>query len=135
MEIERWSALARRPEAARFLRFLAIGAFNTAVGYGLFCMGVIAGLSAGLALLIATGLGVLLNFLTTGRMVFRNRSGSGFLRFATVYLVVYVLNALALHGLGELHLSPFVSQAIITPFSVIATYLAMRSFVFPEKVQ
>lgn len=61
----------------RFARFLIIGALNTLFGFGVFYLLLLAHLRPGPALAVATVLGVLFNFMTTGRVVFENAEGAG----------------------------------------------------------
>ena len=57
-----------------FIRFLLVGALNTAFGLGLYCFFVYIGLSYKIAVLLSTVLGVLFNFKTIGSLVFKNKN-------------------------------------------------------------
>ncbi|KAA0073032.1 GtrA family protein [Tardiphaga sp. P9-11] len=129
------SALAHigSPASRRFGRFLLVGALNSAVGYGLFAGLVVLGLPPEAALLVATVLGVIFNFATTGRFVFGNRDRNRILRFIAVYGVVYLLNAAALRGLSLLMVPPLLGQLLLLPVAAVMTFVALRSFVFKEK--
>jgi putative flippase GtrA len=129
------SALARigSPASRRLGRFLVVGALNSAVGYGLFAGLVLLGLSPEAALLIATVLGVIFNFATTGHFVFGNRNLHRIMRFIVVYSVVYLFNAAALRGLTLLMVPPLLAQLILLPVAAVMTFVALRSFVFKEK--
>ena len=65
--------IAGRLLGGHFFRFLAIGVLNTLVGYGLFSLLVLIRLAPGVALLVATVLGVLFNYFTTGQLVFATK--------------------------------------------------------------
>lgn len=121
-----------RASIKRILRFGAVGVLNTAFGYGLYALFVHLGALPELALLVATIIGVIFNFFTTGRLVFRNSDNGLFIRFAAAYASIYVLNALALRGLVSAGLGPFAAQAVLVPFSVAGTFAIMRAFVFRE---
>ena len=121
-----------RATIERLIRFLAVGVINTSFGYGLYALLVYLGALPELALLVATIIGVIFNFFTTGRLVFRNSDNRLFIRFAAAYASIYVLNALALRGLVSAGLGPFVAQAVLVPFSVVGTFAIMRAFVFRE---
>ena len=54
----------------KFVRFLLVGVLNTLFGYFSFATLIIIGLDYKLAALLATIIGVLFNFQTTGRLVF-----------------------------------------------------------------
>ncbi|MCU7242422.1 MAG: GtrA family protein [Microcystis aeruginosa WS75] len=53
----------------KFARFLLVGVLNTIFGYFLYGTLILIGLDYKLAVLLATILGVLFNFQTTGRLV------------------------------------------------------------------
>jgi putative flippase GtrA len=125
--------LLRSASVRKFIRFLFVGGINTVVGYGLFAVLVYAGLQPELALAIATVLGVLFNYLTTGALVFQNRDHSRILRFIAVYGVIYLLNAGALRSLLYAGLSPLLAQLFLVPVVAVATFFALRSFVFREE--
>lgn len=129
------SALARigSPASRRFGRFLIVGAVNSAVGYGLFAGFILLALMPEVALLLATILGVIFNFLTTGRFVFADRDRSRLLHFIAVYAAVYVFNALALRGLALLAVPPLIAQLVLLPTAAVMTFFALRSFVFKER--
>src|SRR6516162_3637567 len=61
----------------QFIRFVLVGCLNTTVGYGLFAACILLGLPSALALLIATIIGVLFNYFSTGRLVFACRTSVG----------------------------------------------------------
>jgi putative flippase GtrA len=117
-----------------FGRFLVVGALNSAVGYALFAVLVLAGVVPEVALLIATILGVLFNFTTTGHFVFGSHDRSRIWRFAGVYAAIYLLNALALHYLTYAGMAPLLAQLLLTPAAAIAAFLALRGFVFRENL-
>jgi putative flippase GtrA len=123
---------ADRAAIKRIIRFGVVGLLNTAFGYGLYVLLVYLGTLPELALLGATIIGVIFNFFTTGRLVFRNSDNGLFARFAAAYASIYVLNALALRGAISVGLGPFAAQALLLPFSVVGTFAIMRAFVFPE---
>jgi putative flippase GtrA len=114
----------------RFVRFLAIGTFNSAIGYGIYALLVLLGMIPELGLLIATIVGVLVAFRTTGRFVFRSRDNSLLVKFVAVYAAVYLLNAGLLRLLVVLGVAPLLAQALLLPLTVVCSFLAMRRFVF-----
>lgn len=126
------AALIASPELRRFARFLVVGLLNTAFGYLLFAGGILLGLGPEIALLVATILGVCFNFVTTGRLVFADRSQSRIVRFVLAYLVTYLFNVALLRALVSSGIPPLAAQAIALPFVVVATFLILRRFVFKE---
>lgn len=115
----------------QFIRFLLVGALNTAFGYGVFAALVLSNMDSGLALLCATLAGIIFNFFTTGGLVFRAAPGPvQFLRFFALYAVLYALNLACLKGLEALHLHPLAAQAILLPLFVIISYFLNKHVVF-----
>ena len=113
-----------------FTRFLAVGALNSLVGYGIFAALLFAGLHYSLALLLATVAGVLFNFKSTGILVFGSRDNRLLLRFASTYAIVYTVNVVALKALVAAGLDPYVGGALlILPVAALA-FVLMRRFVF-----
>ena len=114
----------------QFIRFLAVGGLNTLFGYGVFSLLVLAGTAPGLALLVATVLGVLFNYFTTGRIVFAARGWGRLPRFAGVYGLTFLANLWSLKSLIAAGLSPLLAQAILLPVVVIATFALNKFLVF-----
>jgi putative flippase GtrA len=137
----------------RFLRFLFVGALNTAVGYGFFLFFIWIGLPRAASLLLSNVFGVAFNYKTTGVLVFKNKQNGLMLRFFAIYAVVYLLNLaelwlLARSGLYsailDWHLLDFISrmplseakigeaigQAIVLLPNAMITFLLSRRFVF-----
>ncbi|WP_210334290.1 GtrA family protein [Rhizobium sp. RHZ02] len=124
--------MLRSSEIVRFIRFVAVGVLNSAFGYGLYAILIHMGIIPEIALLVATVLGVIFNFSTTGRLVFRSSDNRLFFKFVAAYAVIYVCNAMALRILVNFGIDPFAAQAVLMPLSVIATFAMMRAFVFRE---
>jgi putative flippase GtrA len=127
------ASFARDLSVRRFRRFLIVGALNSAVGYGVFVCLLLVGLMPELALLVATVFGVLFNFVATGRFVFPDRDKSRLPQFIVVYFLIYVLNALALRYVTYLGIAPGLAQLSLVPPAAVASFLALRTFVFKEK--
>jgi putative flippase GtrA len=114
----------------QFVRFLAVGALNTAFGFGVYALLVLLKLDPGVALAVATGLGVLFNYLTIRRFVFA-AAGLGRLPwFALVYGLTFAANLWSLKLFVGTGLSPILAQAILLPFMVILNYGLNKLLVF-----
>jgi putative flippase GtrA len=119
--------------SARFVRFVGVGLLNTAFGYLVFGIAIVLGLLPEIALLLATCLGVIFNFYTTGRFVFGARRTECLPRFIIAYVVIYGVNTVALRALINAGISALYSQLLLMPFVVVLTFLIMKFFVFPGK--
>jgi putative flippase GtrA len=119
----------RDPEVRRFIRFLVVGGLNTLVGYLIFAALILIGVPTPAAIVLATVLGVLFNYLSTGAIVFRDRAGRLW-RFAAVYCVQMALNIAGVTFLERAGLHPLIGGFVVLPVLVVLTFLAMRRFVF-----
>lgn len=118
------------PGQRQFVRFLFVGALNTGVGYGFFVLFVLMKLGLNIALALATGLGVLFNYVTTGRLVFAARGLGRLPFFAAVYGLTFLLNLWSLHFLLSSGFSPILAQTILLPLMVVLNFALNKIFVF-----
>jgi putative flippase GtrA len=114
----------------RFLRFLLVGGLNTVFGYGLFALFTWMGMPYPVAIALATVLGVLFNYQTTGRLVFDGPGHGRLWRFIGVYVLVYLANVAAVAALLRTGMNVYVANAAAMLPLVAASYLLQRSFVF-----
>jgi putative flippase GtrA len=112
------------------IRFLAVGALNTLVGYCVFSLLVLAGTAAGLALFMGTVFGLIFNYFTTGRLVFAARGLDRLPQFVAVYGLTFLLNLWSLQILIATGLSPLLAQAIVLPIVITLTFLLNKLLVF-----
>jgi putative flippase GtrA len=114
----------------QFMRFILIGILNTAFGYSLYALLIFLGLRYDLAILIATVLGVLFNFKTTGALVFNNRQNNLILRYFGTYSIIYLLNVLLVWLMLKSNINSYLAQAFVMPVLVVLSYAMQRDFVF-----
>lgn len=107
-----------------------VGGLNTLVGYGFFVALTYAGLGKTLAVIGATTLGVLFNFLSTGKIVFGSGDLSLLPRFIGVYVVQCTANVLLLKALVAAGVQLLLAEAMILAVLAVGTFFAMRRFVF-----
>jgi putative flippase GtrA len=119
----------------RFVTYLLVGALNTAFGYGSFAVLVLWGLHYAAAAALATVLGILFNFQTTGRIVFKSRDPSLLFRFMGVYGVTYVVNVGALRLLQGRADVLLVQAGLVLPMAALAFLLHQRFTFTPEVVE
>ncbi|MFH1871216.1 MAG: GtrA family protein [Pseudomonadota bacterium] len=121
------------------IRFLVVGAYNTAFGYAAFA-GLYLWFKESLHYLILVAVAhlfaVVNAFLTQRRIVFNDRSPmlAAFLRFnvATTLSLLLSLTGMALlvDGIG---INPLIGQAIVTILSVIGIYVLHRHYTFRQR--
>lgn len=114
----------------RFIHFLLVGGLNTVFGFAVYALLIRFGLHYALAVLAATLLGVVFNFFTTGRLVFKSRSNRLFGRFSIVYTIVYTVNIGLIRLFHTFGLNDYYAGALAIPFIAVLGFLLNKVFVF-----
>ncbi|MEE4014606.1 GtrA family protein [Roseibium sp. FZY0029] len=108
---------------SRVVRFLGAGIINTAFGYGVFAILVLAGVHPQVALVAQFGLGVIWNYSIHARFVF-GVSGFGRLPlYGLAYVVAYAFNALLLAVLTGAGVPALGAQLLSLPPVVALSYV------------
>jgi putative flippase GtrA len=122
---------AMRRTQIQFVKFLLVGALNTAFGYGIYAMLIWFGLRPFLAVAVGTVLGVLFNFQSTGWLIFGNARPGLFWRFVLVYVFNYFVNIAALSlTMSQLGLNAYLAGAVMLLPMALLTFILQRKFVF-----
>jgi putative flippase GtrA len=118
----------------RILRFLSVGMLNTIFGYAVYAILLFVNVPYLIALFIATVAGVIFNYFSFGRLVFRGLGGRVvFGKFIITYVIVYISNAVLLDLLTKnLIFSPYVGQVICIPLSVLLSWILMNKWVYKK---
>jgi putative flippase GtrA len=116
----------------RLVKFLGVGVLNTLVGYSIYAVLVLIGLPYLLALFVATVAGVVFNYFSFGRIVFKVDGGwFVFGKFIVAYAVVYVTNAVLLSLLTEgEYLNAYLAQGVCIFPSVAMSWVLMNLWVY-----
>ncbi len=114
----------------QFVRFLLVGVLNTLFGYACFFAFLKLGLHYTLAMALATVLGVLFNFKSTGALVFGSRDNALVFRFVAMYVLVYALNVLGIAVLERTGVPPHIGGAIMLPPMAVLAFILNKKFVF-----
>ena len=118
----------------QFVLFLVMGGVNTAFGYGLYSLLIYLGLYYPVAVVIATVCGVLFNFQTFGRVVFKNVRLCLLWRFFGVYAVVCAVNIAGLKLLEFIGLAnKYIAGAVLILPMALLGYVLNKTFVFNRK--
>jgi putative flippase GtrA len=115
---------------SRAVKFIAIGIMNTAFGYFVFAMLYLATADHRLSIMVATIVGVIFNFLTTGRIVFENTSNALIFRFVGGYAFSLGANLVLLEIPVRLDANALLAQALCLPPVVGLTYFVNARLVF-----
>jgi putative flippase GtrA len=114
---------------------------NTLFGYFSFATLILIGLDYKLAALLATILGVLFNFQTTGRLVFGSKNNKLIFRFVLVYVVTFLLNLEVLRIVDAIDIGieqktkMLIAGAILLLPMAVLSFVLMKLFVFREGSQ
>ena len=114
----------------QFHRFIAVGILNTMVGYSLFAFFIYTGLHYMLASLFATIFGVLFNFHSIGKLVFKQHDYKLIFRFFAVYGVTYLLSILFLYFFDKLHIDMYLAGFLLLVPMAVISFLLNKFYVF-----
>ena len=116
----------------RIAKFLCVGLINTIVGYAIYAILILFNVPYLAALLIATVVGVIFNYFSIGRLVFKSRGGLIIIgKFVVAYGVAYFVNAVGLEvSIKHFQLDPYIGQALCIPPIVILSWLLMNYWVY-----
>ena len=120
---------------SKIVKFLTVGVLNTLFGYATYAMFLYWGAPYLFALLLATIVSVIFNYLNFGKFVFYGRRNwIDFCKFVVVYAVIFGLNAAGLEVLtNDLLVNPYVGQVICIPPSALLGWLLMNYWVFKKE--
>ena len=117
----------------KFMKFLFVGALNTAFGYFVYALFVTLHASHNIALTIQYILGVFWNFKTTGVIVFKNHNNKLIFKFIGTYIITFSINSLFLNLLAvKIGLNEYLSQAILVLPVAVLSFLLFKFWVFKE---
>jgi putative flippase GtrA len=114
----------------RVVRFLLVGGVNSLFGFSVFCGLALLGASDLLAILAGNLAGLVFNFFSTSRLVFRTLALARVPRFVLCYFVMLGLNTILLGWLGPLLDDRILVQAILTAPMAALSYVMMSRWVF-----
>jgi putative flippase GtrA len=110
--------------------FLKVGVLNAAFGYFVFALIYLMFGRYQAAVIVATVAGVLFNFVTTGRWVFRNASLIRIIPFALGYAAIMIVNVLVIDLGVALGIDPLLGQILAIPVIVVLSFLINDRLVF-----
>ncbi len=114
----------------RFFHFILVGILNTAFSYILFALFIYLGLHFKSAVLVATTLGILFNFKSTGTLVFKNKKNSLLLKFFIVYSFIYFININVIKFFYLFLHNYYLAGAFCSILSPFLSFYLIRKFVF-----
>lgn len=114
----------------QFIRFLFVGVINTIFGYSVYSILLLFGLHFTLASFLSTIAGILFNFKSIGKFVFRNTNNSLIIKFFMVYVIAYLVNISLISLVNLFTANDYFSGAVcILPTSILS-YFLNKKFVY-----
>lgn len=116
----------------KITKFLSAGILNTVFGYAVYATLIFIDTPYLVALFVATVTGVIFNYFSFGRIVFKGFNGwFVFARFILAYALIYLVNVGFLGVLTEYFLfNPYVGQILYIPIGVALSWLLMNYWVY-----
>lgn len=121
------------PERRQLLRYLIVGAANTAFAYAIYAVGISLGLSYQLASLGALIAGICSGFIIQGKVAFRSQLENRFLPFVALWVLLYLANIVLIGTFAFFGTNLFLAGLLAAVPVNAASYLAMRAVIFTPK--
>ena len=118
----------------RIVRFFLVGALNSVFGFFVFSAVACIGQGTVVALLAGNAAGLVFNFFSTGRLVFRTIKRRYIPRFSVCYTAMLLINISLLATLTPLVGSEVWAQAILTLPMALLSYGALTFWVYRPTV-
>ena len=117
----------------KFVKYLFVGFMNTVFSYMVYAICVTILSRPTLSLAISYVIGILFNFQTTGRIVFKNKNNTLIFKFFLSYLTTIFINRYFLDTLvSTFHVDKYLSQAVLVFPIAMISFLLLKHFVFVE---
>ena len=117
----------------KFVKYLFVGFMNTVFSYMVYAICVTILSRPTLSLAISYVIGILFNFQTTGRIVFKNKNNTLIFKFFLSYLTTFFINRYFLDTLvSTFHVDKYLSKAVLVFPIAMISFLLLKHFVFVE---
>lgn len=123
-------ALFGRLRRHQLVRFIVVGAFNTALCYGVYALLLVAGLPFWAANLGAVAFGVCWSYFALGRLVFGNKDSSRLGHFILGWAAVYGVQTGLIALIMRTGIGPTLAGLIVLPGATAASFLIQKLLVF-----
>lgn len=113
-----------------FAKFIVVGGLNSFFGLGIYSLIALTNLPTWMALTAANLAGLVFNFFTTGKLVFRDISAARIPRFIICYGIIFVLHLELIEWLSPVSGGRICAMAIMVLPMALLSYLIQSRFVF-----
>ena len=116
-----------------FVKFALVGILNSLFGYSLFALLLWLKFHYSIAITLATIIGIVFNFYTTGRIVFKNNNNLLIFKFLLVYVFTTVLSIFILFLADKAKLNLYYAGFVLSVIMALGSFILQKVFVFKEK--
>lgn len=116
-----------------FIKFILVGILNTLFGYSFFALLLWLGFHYSIATIFSTIIGVIFNFCTTGRLVFKNTNNLLIFKFILVYIFTTSLSILILYISNKMNFNLYYAGFVLSVIMALISFILQKTFVFKEK--
>lgn len=118
---------------SQIFRFICVGILNTMVGYGLYAFFLSVHIHYFLALFFATCLGVIFNFVTIGKIVFKRKNLRKFFKFSLMYIILYFFGLILINLFNKLNMNLYFSGFFSIILLSILSFFGNKFIIFKNK--
>lgn len=111
-------------------RFIAVGLLNTAVGYGIYTLGILLDLHYSVANLTALLISIAFSFRTQSRLVFGHGDNRPLPRFLGCWAFLYLINTALIGGMISTGITALVAGGLALGPMAVASFMLQKYFVF-----
>ena len=116
-----------------FIKFVLVGILNTLFGYSVFALLLWLDFHYSIATIFSTIIGVIFNFYTTGRLVFKNTNNLLIFKFVLVYVFTTSLSIFILYLSNKMNFNLYYAGFVLSVIMALISFILQKTFVFKEK--
>lgn len=117
----------------KIFKFLLIGSINTLFGYSIYALLILNNFDYKIAISISTILGVIFNYISTGRFVFKYNRFDRILPFIFIYTLIYLINLILITLFINIGFNELLSGAFALIPVVMLTFFLLNKYVYYDK--
>jgi len=114
--------------------YILVGILNTFFGYSIYALLIFSGLSYIYSIITSTIVGVIFNFKTISKYVFKSSDNSLIKKFILVYIFGLIANICLIRLFNSLNLNFYIAGFLSIIVVAVVSFVLMKFFVFKNKV-
>ncbi len=117
----------------KFIKFIFVGMLNTLFGYLIFALFLFTGIHYSISVVLATVIGILFNFKTTGIIVFKSHDNGLLFKFILNYCITMLISIVLLYIAERLNLNLYIASFAVTVCMAVLSFCILKYYVFKGK--